>query len=347
MWLADYSGCGYYRCLLPGAELAKRGHDVMADGRVVPNEAKNGECDVIVGQRICLEGASVTWQKLARAGHSKLVFETDDLLTDVDPSNRYAAQFYDADTVRRYRENMAVADVITVTTDRLAEQAREINPFAQIRVLPNQVPAWLLEHERFAPMVPGLLATRWTGPVPAHLDPEQVTIGWRGGPSHSRDFGELARPLRQFLQHPDNRDRAELHCMGADYTPRVATRHGRARWTGWHESVGDFLRAVDFDLAVIPLRPSAFNDAKSDLALVEMSALGVPAIVSAAGPYGRAAEDGAPCRLAATAKDWTAALADLVNDAEARVQLGKQAREWATGRTIEANVHRWEEAYSS
>lgn len=87
-WLADYSGCGFYRCLLPGSELAKRGHDVMADGRVVPNEVKDGDCDVVVGQRICNEGATVTWQKLARAGHTKLVFETDDLLSDVDPSNR-------------------------------------------------------------------------------------------------------------------------------------------------------------------------------------------------------------------------------------------------------------------
>ncbi|MEV6648072.1 hypothetical protein [Amycolatopsis sp. NPDC051371] len=327
-WLGDYAGCGYYRCLLPGAELAKRGHDVMADGRVVPDDARRGECDVIVGQRICLEGASATWQKLARAGHTKLVFETDDLLTDVDPSNRHAAQFYDAETVRRYRENMAVADVITVTTDRLAEQAREINPTAAIHVLPNQVPGWLLEHEH--PVVNDL-----------------VTVGWRGGLSHNRDFGELAKPLRQFLQHPRNRNRVELHCMGANYTARVAGNHGRTRWTGWHQAVGDFLRAVDFDVAVIPLRPSPFNDAKSDLALVEMSALGIPAIVSAAGPYGRSAAGGAPCQLAATAKDWTAALADLAADTEARVQLGKQAREWASGRTIEANVHRWEAAYTA
>lgn len=106
-WLADYSGCGFYRCLLPGSELAKRGHDVMADGRVVPNDVKDGDCDVVVGQRVCNEGAMVTWQKLARAGHTKLVFETDDLLSDVDPSNRQAGRFYDAEKVERYHRNMA------------------------------------------------------------------------------------------------------------------------------------------------------------------------------------------------------------------------------------------------
>ncbi|WP_410644517.1 hypothetical protein [Amycolatopsis sp. lyj-346] len=332
MWVADYSGCGFYRCLLPGSELAKRGHDVMADGRVVPNEVKNGDCDVVVGQRICNEGATVTWQKLARAGHAKLVFETDDLLSDVDPSNRQAARFYDAETVERYHRNMAVADVITVTTDRLADHARSINTTAEIVVLPNQVPGWLLDHEK-----------------PAAPNPELVTIGWRGGASHQRDFGELARPLRRFLQHPDHRDRAELHCMGAPYQERVRSNHSRTRWTGWHESVSDFLRAVDFDLAVIPLRPSIFNEAKSDLALVEMSALGIPAIVSGfpGSPYRVLSGYGRPiAHLASKGSDWTEHLRYLVDDAEAREQLGKEAREWAAGRTIEANIHRWEKAYS-
>lgn len=323
-WLADRSGCGYYRLMLPGAELVKAGHDVMLDG-VLPPAAKRGECDVIVGQRTCNEGASHTWQKLARAGHTKLVFETDDLLSDVDPSNRPAHRFYDAETVRRYHDNMAVADVITVTTDRLAEHAREINRTAAIHVLPNQIPEWLLEHER---------------PVTNDL----MTIGWRGGLSHGRDFGELARPLRQFLQHPRFRHSAELHAMGAPYHERVATRHGRTRWTGWYESVSDFLRAVDFDMAVIPLRPSIFNDAKSDLAVVEMSALGIPVIASDTGPY---ASTSAPILRVSTPKQWAEELRSLAEDERYRRILGKEAREWAAGRTIEAHAWRWEEAYSS
>ena len=325
-WLADRSGCGFYRLMLPGAELAKAGHSVMLDG-TLPAPAKNGECDVIVGQRTCNEGASITWQKLARAGHTKLVFETDDDLLSVDPSNKHAHRFYDEDACRRYVENMAVADVVTTTTDALAERCAEINP--NVVVLPNMIPAWMLDHER--PSGSGL-----------------VTVGWRGSLSHDRDFGELARPLRRFLLHPDYRNRAEFHAMGAPYHERVKSNHGRLRWTGWHESVSEFLRAVDFDLAVIPLRPSVFNNSKSDLALLEMSALGIPAIVSNTGPYGQAAADGAPCRLATmNQSDWQNHLRDFVDDAEAREQLGKDAREWAAGRTIEGNAWRWEEAYSS
>lgn len=321
-WLADRSGCGYYRLMLPGAQLAKAGHSVMLDG-TLPAPAKHGECDVIVGQRVCNEGASVTWQKLARAGHTKLVFETDDDLLSVDPSNKHAARFYDEDACRRYTENLRVADLVTTTTDALAERCAEINP--NVVVLPNMIPAWMLDHER-----------------PSGSD--LVTVGWRGSLSHDRDFGELAKPLRRFLQHPDNRDRAEFHAMGAQYHERVKSNHSRLRWTGWYESVSDFLRAVDFDLAVIPLRPSAFNDCKSDLAVVEMSALGVPVIASDTGPY---ASTDAPILRVSSPRQWSEELESLATDEGYRTVLGKEAREWAAGRTIEAHAWRWEGAYSS
>jgi len=179
---------------------------------VVPNEVKDGACDVVAGQRVCDECSTVTWKKLAGAGHTKLVFETDDLLSEVDPSIRQAAHFYDAETVERYHRNMAVADVITVTTDLLAEHVRTVYPTAEIYVLPSQVPGWLLDHEK-----------------PTAPDPGPVTIGWRGSNLAHRDFGELAKPVRRFLQHPNYRDRAELHCMGAPYQEPVRSNLGRTR----------------------------------------------------------------------------------------------------------------------
>lgn len=322
-WQADEQGCGFYRIALPFDAMAARGHEATYGTRM-PDWVRDGEADVVVAQRTCEPGPSGIWQRLATQGKSRLVFEVDDDLWSVEPSNRMAHAFYTEGRQRRLIENIRVADAVTVTTEPLAEVVSQWN--ANVHVLPNQIPGWLLDHER--------------------PQTDLVTIGWRGGKSHDRDFGELAKPLRRFLQHPSFRDRAEFHAMGAQYHERVRSNHSRLRWTGWHENVADFLRAVDFDLAVVPLRPSRFNNSKSDLALVEMSALGIPAIVSNTGPYGQAAADGAPCRLATMSDgDWAMHLRDLVNDAEAREQLGKEAREWAAGRTIEGNADRWEETY--
>lgn len=323
-WLADRQGPGYYRLILPGVALANLGHKVLLEEAMPDWVREPGGVDVIVGQRVCMEGPSSVWQKLARAGHTKLVFETDDDLSHVDPSNKQAHRFFNTETVARYEANMAVADLVTVSTDALAEECAKINP--NVVVLPNQIPAWLLDH------------------TPVRTD-SRVTVGWRGGNSHARDFGEAARPLKRVLQRFG--DAVELHTMGYDYTDRVASNRGRTRHTPWVEGIAEYLKTIDFDIGIAPLRGSRFNESKSELALLEMSALGIPSTVSNTGPYGRAVAAGAPARTADTHKQWETHLVDLIQSPTDRVQLGKEAREWAATRTVEANAHRWAEAYES
>lgn len=345
-WAADRDGCGYYRGVLPMTALANRGHACYF-GEQLPDEVFAGDVDVLVAQRTCEPRPSALFQQFAREGRFKTVYELDDDLLSVDPSNKQAWAFYSKGVARhdhydlagnrtttaywddgrrdRIIENIRVADVVTVSTDPLAEVVSQWN--RNVRVLPNQIPGWLLNHERAQ-------------------DDRLITIGWRGGHSHARDFGELAGPLKRFLAVPGNRDTVELHLMGADYGDRVrpSKRFGNVRHTGWVDGVDAFLRAVDFDMAVIPLRPSPFNDSKSDLALLEMSALGIPAITSDTGPY--AACHGGPNIACSTPAQWSAALVALTEDVEYRTHVGKLAHEWAATRTIERNAHLWEEAYS-
>jgi hypothetical protein len=324
-WTADSSGCAMYRCVYPAHALADRGH-LVAYNQIMPQQflREPEQLDVLVAQRTCNEAPSAWWQKTARKTNRPLmVFELDDDLWHIDPSNRMAANFYTPDRLQRLTDNVRVADLVTVSTEPLADVVSAFNP--NVQVLPNQVPAWLLEHKR------------------PH-NPDVVTVGWRGGTSHARDFGELARPLRRFLQHPTNRGRVEFHCIGEDHTPRVATLHGRTRHTGWFESNTDFLQAVDFDVAAIPLRESRFNESKSELAMLEMSALGIPSIATFTGPYTRA---GAPAWFVAPgdAKDWERQLQAAVSDDLERARMGRAAREWVAGRTYEAQAWRWEQAY--
>lgn len=326
-WLPDTNGVGFYRGIAPACALADAGHQVAASERL-PDAARDGAFDVIVGMRVSNLGPSRTWQELARAGHTKLVYEIDDDLWNVDPSNKAAFPFYQGEQLGRLTRNVEVSDVVTVTTAMLADQVSLRNP--RVRVVPNQIPGWLLHHQR--------------------PTADMLTVGWRGGASHSRDFGELAAPLRRWLQHPAQRGRVAYHAMGVDNTDRVATRHGTVRHTPWNDSVSGFLRAVDFDAALIPLRPSQFNDSKSELALLEMSALGIPAIASPVGPYKEAAVNGAPVVLASTPAEWRDALDTLTHPEtgeQVRAELSAAARAWVAGRTFEANVTNWIEAYQA
>jgi hypothetical protein len=316
---ADDQGCGEYRVKAPAQALRQRGHDV----KVLPGVPANlAEFDALVVQRIVLDGPTRAFLKHASAGQVRTVVELDDDLWNLDPSNRQAADFYDEAMLTNLVRCVQAADAVSVTTDALAERVSQWS--GNVHVVPNQVPAWLLDHDR-----------------PSGSD--LLTLGWRGGTSHARDFGEIAKPLRRFLQHPAQRGRVELHCMGMDHTPRVASRHATLRHTGWHENVADFLRAIDFDVSVVPLRPSVFNRSKSDLALLEMSALGIPTITSDTGPY--AAALGGPNVACSTPAQWLEALTALTADEDYRRQVGKAAKEWARTRTLEANAWRWEHAW--
>lgn len=322
--------------MLPGHALTQRGHKVAIDG-TMPKWVQEGGCDVVVAQRTCNIGASNRWKELARSGKSKLVFEIDDDLWNIDRSNKTALQFYDdelrmqqsafldAGNQRRLIENITVADVVTVTTEPLADLVSQWNP--NVHILPNCIPAWMLDQ-----------------PMPQQQT-ERVTIGWGGSPSHTRDFGELAKPLKRVLQRFG--DSTEFHCMGPDYTDRVTSLKGRTRHTGWFNGVEDYLKAIDFQIGVVPLRPSTFTDAKSDLKLLELSALGIPTIVSPTGPYARAIASGAPARTAGDHKAWERELVDLIQSPADRETLGKEAREWAATRVIDQHAHHWEDAYSN
>lgn len=321
-WPADNAGCCYYRMRLPLHALAARGHEVAVDA-VMPDEWRH-TADIIVGQRVCQPGATVRWQALAREDRARLVFEVDDDLFDVHPSSKAAHAWFSQPGVQANLElNIRAAHLVTVTTDHLAERLSHLNP--NVVVLPNCVPEALLD----LPTVP---------------DAEHLTVGWSGSPTHEVDWRGPAEDIARVIsRRPD----LTMHLIGG-WTPEVLWNRlprDRRRLTGWIHDVDALHRALDFHIGVIPLRDIGFNRSKSAVKLLELAARAIPAVMSNGGPYAAAARDGAPALLVDRPADWARHLHALADDPDLRIQLGKQARDWAAGQTIEANAHRWAAAY--
>ncbi len=328
-WPADSAGCRYYRLDLPMQALADRGHDVLVDP-VMPDEWRD-TADVIIGQRVCLPGATVRWQQLAKQGRAKLVLEIDDDLFNIHPSSKRAHAFFAQPGVRANLEmNLRAADLVTVTTDHLAEQLSPYNP--NIAVLPNCIPAALLDH------------------TPARRE-DILTIGWGGSATHQIDW---TGPDEHIARYVTRNPGTEMHVMG--WTPPVLWGrlprdrrrvtgwiHGRV--TGWIHHVNDLHRAIDYHVGVIPLRDMPFNLSKSDIKFVEMAALGIPVVASGAGPYALSVQHETTGYLVTRPQDWQRYVAQLVADGSLRETVGKAAQEWARTRTVEGNAHLWEAAY--
>lgn len=322
-WSADRSGCCWYRLQLPLDELARRGHDTLVS-MVMPDEWRE-TADVIVGQRVCNPGPSKRWQDIARqAVRPLLVFEVDDNLFEVDPSNAAAYSFFSLEEIKaNLAANAAVADVVTVSTEPLGEVMRRINP--NVVVVPNAVPQSLLD-------------------LPAVSSGGRVTVGWAGSETHFMDFADVGGELVRFVKRTPT---VEYHAIGGLFPSLRGLPAGRTRVTSWLDGVEDYYRALDFHIGLAPLRPHVFNQAKSDVKFIEYAARGIPVVASNVGPYAASISNGVTGFVFDRPHEMTRLLRDLVNDEAMRAEIGGNAKAYAATRTVEGNAHLWEDVLLS
>ncbi|MFD9223831.1 glycosyltransferase [Streptomyces sp. NPDC060064] len=319
-WQADQNGCGFYRIQLPMQGLAGLGHNV-AHAQRMPTAVRESPDTVIVGQRVCNPEPSVTWQQLASEGR-KLIFEIDDDLWNIDATSPVAHTFFARPDIRaNLQRNIEVAAAVTVTTEPLADIVRQWNP--NVHIVPNAVPGWLLEHQ------------------PARRDDGTLTIGWGGSATHNMDFGEVSDQLRQFLKR---NPQTEFHCIGNDYARWMRIPQDRARFTPWVPDVETFLKTIDYQVGIAPLRPHVFNQSKSALKAIECGALGIPIVASAVRPYEDYVQHGVTGYLVRRDHEWGQHLRALVNDPVMRAEMGAAGRQQAAQHTVTATAPLWEKA---
>lgn len=322
-WLADRTGCGHIRIMTPLTELREHGLRTGWSERLLTDRLPKG---ALIGQRICLPGPSQMWQELAKRKHRpRLVFEIDDDLWDVEHQSERAHAFFGQPGIRANLDaNIRAADAVTVTTEPLADLVRPLNP--NVHVLPNYLPAWLLEHQR----------PRRAG---------RVVIGWGGSSTHRMDWQECGQQVRRYLDRaPEN---VEFHIMGADYSRAFRLPRERVRVSGWTESVPDYWRAVDYDISLAPLRPHNFNRSKSPLRVLEAAMLGIPVVASDYGPYADFVQHGVTGLLAKSEHEWGRHLRALVEDEAMRTEMGAAARKLAADWTIEGHADDWIKAVTT
>jgi hypothetical protein len=313
------SGCGYYRIVLPLDQLAAHGWDAGYRKTDLPDISRYR---LIVTQSFKPE-ALEHWQGL-RARH-KLIFEIDDNVFHIDPRNWLAYGMYNRpgglDAVRRAA---GIADLVTVTTETLAEVMRDYT--ANVAVLPNCIPGWVTD----TPRIPR--------PRPA--------VGWQGSYSHGGDISLVIEPVRRFLDRFAGWD---LRLVGTDYRADFNAPADRMIYSYWTMIGADphgFYTSMDYDIGLIPLRDNAFNQAKSPLKVLEHMARGIPVIASDMPVYREVITDGVNGFLIRDDREWLERMSELAADDRLRGKMSAAARESARAWTIERGWTKWAAAYT-
>lgn len=328
-WLADRMGCGTIRMMQPLDALAESSD--LTIGYDEKLNTKGYMPKVLIGQRVCKNGPTNLWQHLASLDgqRPKLVYELDDDLWNVDVSNAAAFEWFEKGfdrTSNAYHEvkdniaaNIHVADRVTVTTPALAELVRKYNE--NVVIVPNRIPEWVLDWER-----------------PRR---SRLTVGWMGSHTHSMDWAQAASPVSRFMKR---NPKVGFHLIGGMYRDELNLPKEQIDYTSWVDGVENVWRAIDFDIALAPLRPHVFNQSKSNLKALEAAALGIPVIASDCGPYPDFVEHGKTGFLVKRDHEWGSFLRELVNDSDMRAEMGAAAKEKARQWTLEGNISEWHAA---
>lgn len=281
--------------------------------------------DIIVGQRWNKHDGMSVWRG-ARTPFSRLVFETDDDVFAITPENWPAYKHYGRPDVRDAIEHMAAtADLVTVTTEPLAQVMRELNP--AVAVLPNCIPGWACSLPR---------------------EPrDRPRVGWMGGASHGVDVGIVADPVRRFLKRFPGWD---LQVNATDYRPTFKVAPDRAFFTPWvqvNDHPREFYSSIDFDIGLCPLWPTTFSHSKSGIKAIEYGARGIPVIASDSPAYRAVITHGVDGFLVKHEHEWLKYMSELAADSELRLKMGEAARDMARRYLIEDHWTDWRTAYLS
>lgn len=324
------------RLVWPAEALQAQGADVTIANRHDKDDHQdpvwNADYDVVVLQRPMLrryvEGGdfeAVGAIQRLQADGMRVVVDIDDDFMALNRRNAVWERTHPSTSPDCNWQHLStacrLADLVTVTTPALA---RRYGAHGRVRVIPNHIPASYLSIQRPVNEVP---VVGWTGAVATHPDDLQVT---RGAVSRALQ----ATGAQFYMVGPPDGVQANLGLS----EPVVAS--------GFVDLDTYPLEMAKLDVGIVPLELTAFNQAKSWLKMMEMTALGVPCVGSPTAPN---IEFATRYRLplAAKPREWERWITRLVTDEPLRREMSEAGREYMAEETVGANCHMWFDAWES
>lgn len=346
MLASSYPGCSYVRLMLPAFN-----NGFLLNKASIAGEIDNPEemqknlvgADVVVFHRP-EEPEFLALANILKSEGKKVVMDNDDTFKIKD---HYPLAGLDAKGVSVVLENrdkaienfLAVADLVTTTTETLADEYRRIND--NVVVLPNCIDPMDWEE-------------------PKRNEGEKVRIGMVGSVAYEYDYLHMKDILRKLSK----RDDVQLVLFGLGNAqhrkdnPNV-TKAFKDEYKFWDsleveqvpwcqiEDYPSTLNNAELDIMLIPRKENYFNRCKSNVKFLEAAMCEIPVIAQSFKdcPY----EELTNCvngMKVADNKDWESYIEALIKDKAYRRNMGKNAKEYVLKNyNIEDKAQLWADAY--
>ncbi len=296
---ADREGCGEYRMIAPSRALLRAGiaHTYETMRLMSPPELARMEPDTIVLQRQLEFNQIEGIRAVKQFSKTFRVFEIDDLITNLPLKSAYRPAIAD-DIGQRLQQALALCNRLVVSTEPLARRYGKLCD--EVVVVPNR-----------------LEGARWRGVEAGRRFGAKPRVGWAGAVGHAGDLALMTSVLEATHQQVDW---VFFGMCPTALTPYVAEFHDWVRLDDYPKK----LASLDLDLAIAPLEFNPFNEAKSNLRLLEYGVLGYPVICTDIFPYQC---DLPVTRLKNRHRDWIKTVLDMTADRDACRREGQKLRE--------------------
>jgi glycosyltransferase involved in cell wall biosynthesis len=314
-----------YRLILPAKALQSAGYDVIIYS---PEELINdpAKAEAVRGSEIAVMNrpdseAAVDFIRQLQALGTEVLVDMDDLLGHVSPKHTMAKQAH----VLHHWAMAAChqADYVTASTPVIALEYGRDNIFepSDVEVVPNRVPASYL-----TPMV--------------GRGERQGIIGWSGTvATHPVDLLSTGGAVGRFLNRNQN---WSFGVVGPVEEARTVAWqlgiHHKIRATGWVDFADYPNWLSNFNIGIVPLRLTKFNNGKSWLKAIEMAAVGAHVIMSPTDENTRLYREYGVGHLAKNPVDWSRQLNLLVTSDQRPAPFPRTL-------TIEGALDQWREAW--
>ena len=249
------------------------------------------------------------------------IYSLDDRIGDLPPSHPQAAAFPGDLLDARIREALTHCQRLLVTTQPLADLYGGL--VESVQVIPNRLEKALWQ---------GVAPPAQTG---TH---RRLRVGWAGAEQHHGDLQVIAETVQLLA---DEVDWVFFGMMPPGCEQYIAEFHPAVPFRQYPAK----LASLDLDIALAPLEVNLFNEAKSNLRLLDYGYLGWPVICTDILPYRES--DPPVVRVANTTIAWSQAICELAADAGHRRQLGDRLRQWVhRSCLLEDHLDDWYQALS-
>ncbi len=317
----DGLGCGYYRVYAPlwalenhaKAEIAFVSEHDKSDFPRIPTvtEIARLSPDALLLQSTLKDNQLETLEHYKKFNSVFKVFDMDDLKTNLPDTNSRKKSMY-KDMKYRLRRALGLCDRLVVSTEPLKDAYGHW--IDDVVVVPNR-----------------LQKSRWLTHEIALNDRDKPRVGWAGAQQHHGDLRILIDVIKATYKEIDwvffGMCLDELRPYIAEEHPFVSPNDYPAK-----------LASLKLDLAVAPLEQNPFNEAKSNLRLLEYGIMGWPIVCSDIYPY-----RGAPVTtLRDNSSEWVDAIMDKVSNRDVACLEGQRLKKWVVDNwMLEDHLDEW------